>query len=393
MRLLVATTANDGHFGPLVPFARACSAGGHEVRVAAPASYAGAVAAAGFAHEPFADPEQSVVDAVMSRLPMLSFADANATVIREVFATIDAQAALPALTATIRDWQPDLVLRDPAELGSIAAAEGAGVPHAQVAIGMQEIVTLFADLTAGPLAELSRLAGLPADRLSSALAGEQILSTVPERLDRAGDPAYRDDLAVTRFRDEAPPSDPASTASLPVWGDLGAPLVYVTFGSVTGLLPPFAGVFREALDALAEQPVRVLLTVGRRVDLAALGPLPANAHVESWWPQAAALAQASAVLGHGGFGTTMGALTAGLPQVVAPIFTSDQVINSRHLAAIGAGVAVEPGADVVSRACAEVAGLLERASYAASARLLADEIAALPRTARAVPVLERLAGC
>jgi len=44
MRVLVSTTANDGHFGPLQPFARACTAAGHEVRVAAPASYGGALA-------------------------------------------------------------------------------------------------------------------------------------------------------------------------------------------------------------------------------------------------------------------------------------------------------------------------------------------------------------
>ena len=44
MRVLLATTANDGHFGPLAPFARAIRAAGHEVRVAAPASYAVALA-------------------------------------------------------------------------------------------------------------------------------------------------------------------------------------------------------------------------------------------------------------------------------------------------------------------------------------------------------------
>jgi hypothetical protein len=390
VRLLVSTTANDGHFGPLVPFARACVASGHDVRVAAPASYAGPVAAAGLVHEAFADPLQAIVDAVMVRLPMLSFDEANATVIRDVFATIDAQAALPALTATMRSWRPDLLLRDPAELGSLAAAERTGVPHAQVAIGMQEIVTLFADLTVGPLAELGSIADLPADRLSSAVAGEPILSLVPEALDRAGDPAYRDDLTVSRFRDEAPPTD-AAARPLPAWGDPGRPLVYVTFGSVTGLLTPFAGVFREALDALADQPVRVLLTIGRRFDIARLGRLPANAHVESWWPQADALARASAVLGHGGFGTTMGALAAGIPQVIAPIFTSDQVVNARHVAAIGAGIAVAPGADVVSRACAEIADLLALASYATCARTVASEISALPPTTAAVPLLERLA--
>ena len=74
------------------------------------------------------------------------------------------------------------------------------------------------------------------------------------------------------------------------------------------------------------------------------------------------------VLGHGGFGTTLGALAAGVPQVVAPIFTSDQVINARHVAAAGVGRAVIPGPDVVVRACAEVLAVLSDPGYRARSR-------------------------
>src|SRR5262245_20406156 len=122
MRVLVATTANDGHFGPLLPFARASAAAGHEVRVAAPASYAAAVERAGFAHEPFADSPAELVGPVMAALPTMSFDESNRVVVREVFARIDAQAALPGLVATIEAWRPDVVLRETAEFGSLAAA-------------------------------------------------------------------------------------------------------------------------------------------------------------------------------------------------------------------------------------------------------------------------------
>jgi hypothetical protein len=33
-----------------------------------------------------------------------------------------------------------------------------------------------------------------------------------------------------------------------------------------------------------------------------------------------------------------------------PIFTTDQVVNGRHVAAVGAGVVAEPGPDVATRA-------------------------------------------
>ena len=90
----------------------------------------------------------------------------------------------------------------------------------------------------------------------------------------------------------------------------------------------------------------MLLTVGRKVDPAGLGPLPSNAHVEQWWPQDAVLGQAAAMLGHGGFGTTMGALAAGVPQVVVPLFTFDQIVNGEHVAAVGAGRTVGMGPGV-----------------------------------------------
>ena len=359
--------------------ARAFVTAGHEVRVAAPISFATTVTAAGFVHVPFADAPPHLIGPVMARLPLLSFADADTTVIREVFARIDAQASLPALVAAIDDWRPDLLLREPAEFGSLAAAERAGVAHLQVAAGMVEMSRLLAELTVEPLAELAGMAGLPDGAVSEAAASELVLSSVPELLDRAGDDAFDPAGIALRYCD--PPPTPQA-AEFPTWGDPTHPMVYVTFGSVAGSLPPFAAVFRNALEALAEQPLRVFMTVGRRFDRATLDPLPANAQVAAWWPQADLLARASAVWGHGGFGTTMGALTAGLPQLVTPLFSSDQRINARHVAAVGAGRVLAP--DAAELAGAELSALLTEPTYAARARAVAAEIRELPPAEAAV---------
>ena len=387
--MLGATTANDGHFGPIVPFLRACVAAGHEVRVAAPASYAAAVAAAGFAHEPFADAPPELVGPIMTRLPNVTFEEANDLVVREVFARIDAQAGLPSLVETVEGWRPHVVVRESAELASLAAAERAGVPHVHVCIGMHEVASRFAEAIGDPLEELGRIAGLGGGRLRAALAAETVLSLVPEALDHVAGQAPTGGDGFLRFH-EPPPS--TSGPPLPEWGDREAPLVYVTFGSVTGSLPPFAGVFREALDVLAEVEVRVLMTVGRRVEIANLGALPPNAYVTQWWPQDAVLAQAAAMLGHGGFGTTMGALAAGVPQAVAPIFTFDQVVNGEHVAAVGAGVTVAVGPTAVADAATQIPRLLADPTHAASARRIADALRELPPPASAVPVLASLVG-
>jgi len=157
-------------------------------------------------------------------------------------------------------------------------------------------------------------------------------------------------------------------------------------------LPPFAGVFRQALDGLAHLPVRVFMTVGRKVNIADLGPLPANARVEGWWPQQEVLARAAVVLGHGGFGTMMGAVAVGVPQVVVPIFSSDQVVNARHVAGVGVGRAVDPGPEAVTAACAEVLAVAADPAYLERARSVAAAVAALPPAAAAISVVERAAG-
>ncbi len=387
MKVLFATTANDGHFGPLVSLARAFVTAGHEVRVTAPASFATTVTNAGFTHVPFSDAPPELIGPVMARLPSLSYDEADTLVVGEVFGRIDAQAALPGVTAAIAEWRPDLVIREPAEFGSLAAAVRAGIPHLQLAAGMAEACRLISALTVEPLAELGALAGLPDGAIAEAAKSERLLSSVPDVLDRAADAAFVASEVAFRYRDESPATayDP-----LPEWGDPAQPLVYVTFGSVAGSLPPFAGVFREALDAVADLPIRVFMTVGRRVDLAGLGTVPGNARVVAWWPQSAVLDRASALWGHGGFGTTMGAIAAGLPQVVTPLFTSDQRVNGRHIAGIGAGLAFGPGPSAIRDAAEALPGLLADPAYAATAGQLAAAIADLPSPAAAVSAVHRL---
>ena len=108
-----------------------------------------------------------------------------------------------------------------------------------------------------------------------------------------------------------------------------------SFGSVAATFPPAAQVYGRALEAVAELPVRVLLSTGGN-DIE-LGEVPANVHVERWVDEPGLLAHASAVVGHGGAGTTLSALAAGCPLVGVPLF-GDQPMNVASVAAAHAGV-------------------------------------------------------
>ena len=64
----------------------------------------------------------------------------------------------------------------------------------------------------------------------------------------------------------------------------------------------------------------MLLTVGRVLDIAQLGVPPSNVRIERWVDQADVMADAVLVVCHGGAGTTLAALAAGVPLVVFPLF-------------------------------------------------------------------------
>ncbi len=293
MRVLVATTAGAGHFGPMVPFALACAAAGHEVRVAAPVSFGTVVAQTGLEYVPLADPSEAELASVFAALPALSLEESNATVMREVFAGLDARAALPDMAAVVRDWRPDLILRETAEFSSFVVAEAQGIPHVQVAMGLTAIEEFAYPFIEDALRTLGSRSG------TAGLRAAPTLSLVPEYLE---DSESRTAAPVHRFRDR--PDDAASDLGN-WWTGIEAPLVYVTFGTVAASMGLFPDLYRAAIAAVADLPVRALVTLGEGGDPDILKPLPANVHVERYWPQHGILPHTSAMVGHGGFGTTM----------------------------------------------------------------------------------------
>jgi len=161
---------------------------------------------------------------------------------------------------------------------------------------------------------------------------------------------------------------------------------------VAGSFPQALPVYDVAMRAVAGLPVRVLLTVGRDLDLDALPAAPDNVRVEPWVPQQDVLGHAAAAVVHGGSGSTLGAIAAGVPLVVVPLF-ADQPQNARRVAEVGAGLAVEPNREDVGATARPlrdaIESVLSEPSYGERARALADELRAEPPVDEAVPLFER----
>jgi len=395
----MTTRGSAGHVLPLAPFGHACLRAEHEVMVAAQRQHQANVERAGLAFSPVEDPPEHEWVPLMEQFAQLGIEAANARMIGEFFAGIDARAALPGLRTIVEDWRPDIIVRETWEFASTLVAEMCGIPLVRVGLGVAAVEELSIHLAAAVLDEARANLGLPPDPAGDRLRDTPYFTMVPEPLE---DPAAAPPKLTHRFSPGAPAAAPPLTDWWPGNDD---PLVYLTFGSVTagGSLPYFPALYRAAIDALAQVSARVLVTIGDSRDPDALGPLPPNVHVERWVPQDAVAPHAAVIVCHGGYGSTLGALSHGVPLVVLPLFSTDQWANAAAVARAGAGIALDeelstrhvldlPGPDTLSKLGSSVRRLLGDASYGREARRIADATRALPPVDAAVDALAAICG-
>ena len=350
VRVLFASTQGAGHFGPMIPFIDACARNGHDALVVGPP----ALKSRGYAFTPGAAPPDEVLGPLWGRMGSLPPAQGDLVVVSRIFAALNVDAMLPALEEAIEEWRPDLVLREQAEYASAIAAERHGVPHVRISAG----VALFEEAA---LAFAAPALDARQPGISSKIADSPYLSYLPTQVDLSTFP-------VTRYRH---PATEVAPGALPDWWpDDESPLVYVSFGSVAATFPPAAQIYRAALAAVADLPVRVLLTLGGNE--LELGDIPPNVHVENWVWEPDVLAGAAAAVGHGGTGTTLSALAAGCPLVVVPLF-GDQPYNAARVAVSGAGLATS-----IDEIGEHIRLVLDRESFRATARAMANEMRSFP---------------
>jgi len=320
--LLGCSLGGLGHLTPLVAAIRALDGLGHDTIVLVPPALSDAAADAGVAFRVGAEPPRPVIDELWERVRAGPPDKVSGLIDRELFAGRAMEAMLGAATDLCQSWRPRVVVREPCEYATAIAAHRMCIPQLQIGISQSRIEHNVLDQVADGLERHS-------PGVSRTIRAAPYLTSFPGSLDPSPWPDTR------RFRDQPAPASP-----LPDWWpDDRRPLIYVTFGSVLGHLSEARPVLRTALDAVAGLPARVLMTVGRAIDPADLLPVAPNVHVERWVPQCDVFAQARLVVCHGGSGTTFGALAAGLPLVVCPLF-ADQSANGRLVEEAGAGVVV-----------------------------------------------------
>jgi UDP:flavonoid glycosyltransferase YjiC (YdhE family) len=378
MRFLMTTHRGAGHFGPMIPFAHAMLQAGHEVLVAIPRSAAPMVVRAGLEPYPLDEPLDEI-EAPYWEAARGADDDAAAKIaVTDVFGRLRGGAMLPGLLDIVGGWRPDVVIHEITEIAAVAAAERHGVPHVRLGIGLVMDQHWGLELLNRPLEEMRARVGLRPDPRGARLTSSPYLTQAPRSLEL---PSGQPDTAW-RFR------APLGAGSLPDWWPGNDdPLVYVSFGTAVPGTDDFLGLCRGTIDAVADMPIRVLLTVGEDHDPAGLGALPASVHVERWVPQAEVMPHAAAMVGHGGSGSTLMAMAAGVPLAVVPFF-ADQPANAERIAELGAGLALPRGAAAIPELADAIGALLHDRTYGRRAGLVAADIAELPPVDDAVAALE-----
>jgi MGT family glycosyltransferase len=180
--------------------------------------------------------------------------------------------------------------------------------------------------------------------------------------------------------------DAARAASGNPWaGPPGRPLVLVGLSST---VMRQEGLLQRAANALGQLQVRGLVTTGPAVDPEVIAA-PPNVTVTRWVRHADVLPHCSAVITHGGHGTVMKALIAGVPLVVVPL-GRDQPDNAARVVYAGAGIRLRKKASV-SALRAAVAQVIDDPGYRAAAGRMADRLAAERDDSLVVDELEHMA--
>ncbi len=382
MRVLFTTLPASGHWHPLVPFAEALRAAGHEVAFATDPGGCTAITALGFSCFPAGADE--TVEAARERLDRLASlgTDGAAWMMSNYFAGRWAAARLPDLLGICDTWAPAVLVREDTEFAGCIAAERAGLPQAAVQVAAWRPWIRL--LIAGPLNRLRDDVGLPPDPDLAMLHRDLLIVPGPPGYQDVDDPLPATARAVRHVA-----FDRSGEESLPAWVTAlpDRPVVYATMGTRFNHVP---GLLEAILAGLRDEPVTLVVTVGRDRDPAEFGPLPAHVRVERYIPQSLLFPRCALVVTHGGSGTVLAALGHGLPMVIIPI-SADQPDNARRCARLGVAKIIASEERTPEAIRAAVRAVLAEPGYRRNAERLRQEMAPLPGPEHVVGWLERLA--
>jgi MGT family glycosyltransferase len=335
-RFVVAAFGDAGHAFPAIALARGLRDRGHEVVVETWEHWREAVEGEGlgfaaaqeyrtFPPPPPGSDGPSPGDAARALVPLLEEFEPDA-VVSDILTTAPALAAEMVGVRRVTLVPHVYPVHEPGLPFFAVGARPARTPVGRAMWRASEPV-LTAGLRRGRRERNQTRAAVglpPVDDLHGGMAADLVLvATFPQLEYPRRWPANAHVVGPLEFERPAPDVDVPQ-------GD--GPLVVVAPSTAQD---PAGRLVRVALEALADEPVRVLASTNRRKE--PLPEAPANAVVVDWMSYSQVMPLADAVITHGGHGTVCRALAAGTPLVCCPA-VGDMAENGARVQWAGAGL-------------------------------------------------------
>jgi UDP:flavonoid glycosyltransferase YjiC (YdhE family) len=344
-----------------MPLAAAARAAGHDVHFATAGEFVTKLAALGYRTHLVGLTIEEARDVMTGGrgIPAGDDGRPDLDVAGELFAGVLARATATDLRRLLPHLAPDLVVYEGYDVGAPVAGHAAGIPVVCHPVS-PDLPAPVLDAIFGRITALWAEHGFATPALD-VQRGDAFVDIFPASLqpDTTGVHPGRIPMRPIAF------CEPGAAA--PRWiGRTDRPLVYLTLGTVVAS----DDVLQTAIAGLAGLDADVLVALGS-AEGSDLGSLPANVRVESFVDQPAVMERADLAVHHGGSGTVLGALLAGVPQLLLPR-GADQFFNADLMAAAGLAGVIEPRGltpAALARAARPLLGRLPAAAAAARTEL------------------------
>lgn len=415
-RFLLATWDGGGTIPPELGLAAELVARGHEVVVLGDDTIEDEATAAGAVFTPWCrapqararDTDRALIRDWEVRNPL-----AQVRQVGELLFFGPASLHAADLAAAIDRHRPDVLIVDALLTGALAGAEHSGLPTVAVAPNVNMLRTPGVPpmgsglrprsgpigrtrdaalhwlndklMGTGTLNDTRRELGLEPVRSleQSVRRADRVVFLTSEHFDFA---PTRPDPSVVYGGVPIPAYERSAVDWKPPWPDDGRPAVLL---SLSTTYMQQEDLLQRLVDALGSVDCHALVTTGPGLRSRPIERVPANVHTIESAPHGAVLAHVELVITHGGHGTVIRALAAGVPVVVVPI-SRDQPDNAARVVHHGVGFKVSKRATPAKFAAAVRRGLADDA-VRARARAMAERLAPDIGAPKAVAVLEELA--
>jgi len=392
LKFLFTSIPGTGHIHPLIPTAQALISRGHHAMFATAESSVGLLRRLGFEATPVGPNWlEGSDDPISSQLLALNNRGHN-----RLFVELASMGAVPQLIEICARWRPNAILSEHTEFAGRLAGELASIPVAVQLVANPPPRAVVGAVIATKLDDVRVSVGLAPDPELRHLFGQLYLDCIPPSLTLPGVtplPIARK-IRPTVF-------DRSGDEALPSWIDHlpDQPIVYATLGTVFNRT---SNVLETIIEALANEPLTLIVTTGRNRDPGELGDLPQNVRAERYIPQSLLFPRCSAVITHGGFNSLIAALQHALPMYLLPL-SADQPRNALRAVEVGFGLSAAdsgepPFGPVVTPESLDPAKiqrgvwrLLDEPTFASAAAAVKVEIDQMPGVDYVVDLLERLA--